>query len=956
MAPTGYVTFLFTDIEGSTKLAQNYASEYNDLLSKHNTILQETFELNSGYVFKKIGDAFCAAFPNAESAAKAAIDTQLKLASEFSGDIELKVRMGIHSGEAEFVDNDYIGYVSLSRVNRIMSAAQGGQILISQIVQDSLKDNHTLNLSFKDFGKRRLKDIIIPEHIYQIISEGLLTDFAPLKSLDARQNNLPSSLSKFVGRRKEIEEIKKLFSNLRLITLTGMGGTGKTRLAIQLVSEMIDEFENGVWIIEFSPITDPDLIVKEISKILNLKEEPERDDLEVLKEYLKDKNILLIFDNCEHLLERCAVITETLLSFCPKLKIISTSREPFNIQGEIIYKIPPLSMPEKIRNKSFEELSDYESVKLFLERANSVNANFLLTHYNIYDVAELCKKLDGIPLAIELAAKRINVLPVDKILSRLDDRFKLLTGGSATALPRQKTLKALIDWSYDLLNQNEQLLLQRLSVFMGGWNLEAAEEICSDDNIDQYEVLDLVNSLHDKSLITFNECDGVGRYGMLESIKFYAQEKLTDRDDLMRKHFEYFLNITSVVKQKEKGMDQLQWLELVDEELDNVRKDIQWASENSSEDAYRIVINVFDFWQNKGYLKEGFASLMKVKNSIEIPDIKLKADLLFRIARICYELGKFEELEEYSTEALELYREINDKEGILKALNTLGLKFYTEMDYDGAIKLNEEALALSIEINSKEGKANSLYNLSFPVSNHGDFARSISLKEEALKLAKEIRNEHLTAHILLSLSISHSRKIIDTKKASLYSEESLNLSRKLNDQYLISVNLVNLADLKLHFEDKNYEEAEYLLLDAYKISKDCGYIMNISPIRNNLGGLYLETDQVIKAKVIYQEYMNERSIPGSEFFLNDVISGFSRVYLKDRKYEKALLLYGYIDTISHTLKKKSTKDSAELTNEEKSFLKKELGEVRYEQLWSESQSLKIEDAVEICLKDYKQVT
>ena len=950
MAPTGYVTFLFTDIQGSTKLAQNYASEYNDLLARHNTILQETFESNSGYVFKKIGDAFCSAFPNAESAVKAAIETQKKLASEFSGDIELKVRMGIHSGEAEFVDDDYIGYVSLSRVNRIMSAAQGGQILISQIVHDSVKDNVKLKLSFKDFGKRRLKDIIIPEHIYQIISEGLITDFAPLKSLDARQNNLPSSLSKFVGRRKEIEEIKKLFSNLRLISLTGMGGTGKTRLAIQLVSEMIDEFENGVWIIELSPITDPELVVKEISKILNLKEEPERDDLEILEEYLKDKNILLIFDNCEHLLERCAVITETLLSYCPKLKIISTSREPFNIQGEIIYKIPPLSMPDKIRNKSFEDLSEYESVKLFLERANSVNANFQLTHDNIYDVAELCKKLDGIPLAIELAAKRINVLPVDKILARLDDRFKLLTGGSSTALPRQKTLKALIDWSYDMLNPNEQLLLQRLSVFMGGWNLEASEEICSDDNIDQYEVLDLVNSLHDKSLITFNESNGMGRYGMLESIKFYAQEKLTDKEELMRKHFEYFLNISSITKQKEKGMDQLQWLEHVDEELDNIRKDIQWASENSPEDAYRLEINVFDFWFNKGYLKEGFDSLMKIKNSLEISDKKLRADLLFRIARFCYELGKFEELEKYSNEALELYREINDKEGILKSLNTLGLKLYTEMDYAGTIKLNEEALALSTEINSKEGKANSLYNLSFPVSNLGDFERSVSLKEEALKLAKEIRNDHLTAHILLSLSVSHSKKIIDIKKASLYSEESLRISRNLDDKYLISVNLVNLADLKLHFEDKNYEEAEYLLLDAYKISKECGYFMNISPIRKNLGGLYVEKGQLIKAKVVYKEFLNEKDSPGSEFFINDVIAGFGRIFLKSKQYEQATLMFGCIETAWQTPKKKSANANSKLHEMERVILVNGLGEEKFGKLWIEGKAMTLDDAVEFCKK------
>lgn len=946
--PSGKVTFLFTDIEGSTRLAQKNTDAYLSALEKHHEILYEVIDSNNGFVFKIVGDSFCCAFNNPDDAINAAVKTQIKLNSFDWKGTEIKVRMGIHSGEAEFVNKDYAGYVTLARSQRIMSIAHGGQILVTQEVYDAVKYKQELNISFKDFGKRKLKDIILPEHVYQIISENIPADFPPLKSQDARQNNLPTSITKFIGRRKEIDEIKKLFSKIRLISLTGAGGTGKTRLAIQLVSELIDEFDNGVWIIELSPVADPDLVVKEISTVLNLKEDPGVDLFETLKEFVKDKKILLLFDNSEHLLAKCAQISETLLAFSQNLKIISTSREPFNIQGETIYRIPPLSIPDNIKNQSVETLSEYESVKLFLERANSVNSNFKLTNENIYTVAELCKKLDGIPLAIELAAKRVNVLSVEKIFERLDDRFKLLTGGSSTALPRQKTLKALIDWSYDMLNPNEQLLLQRLSIFMGGWTLEAAEEICSDETIDQYEILDLMYSLNDKSLIMFNEKNGKGRYGILESIKYYAFEKLTDKKENFQKHVNYFLNLSSF--EKHKGMGQLEWLNLIESELDNIRSNIHWASENNPDDAVRFVINAYDFWINKGYLQEGFESSMKILNSVVLSDKKLKADLLYRIARFCYELGKFSELESFSTEALDLYREIDDKEGIIKALGTLGLKYHTELDNINTTKLNEEALAMSIEINWKEGKAISLYNLSFPVGNLGDIEKSVSLKEEALKISREIKNEHLSAHILLSLSVTHSRRTGDIKKAALFSEESLVISRRIDDQYLISVNLVHLASLKLYYGDKNYEEAEYLLQEAYKISKDCGYNMNLFPIMIHLGVLYTETNKIDEAIRTYKQYISERDKPGAEFFIHEVIAGFGRIYLKKNEYIHVTKLSGFIESYMKDGKHKPLNKSLSLSDEDKNIILNELGKEKFNTYWDEGKEMKINEAVSLCLE------
>lgn len=949
MIPTGKVTFLFTDIEGSTRLAQENNDAYLTSLGKHHEILYEVIDSNNGFVFKIVGDSFCSAFSSPEDAINAAIQTQIKLNSTNWENSEIKVRMGIHSGDAEFVNQDYVGYVTLSRSSRIMSIAYGGQILITQEVYDAVKHDMEGKISFKDFGERKLKDIVLPEHVYQIVAANIPSEFPPLKSQDARQNNLPSSITKFIGRRKEIDEIKKLFSKIRLISLTGAGGTGKTRLAIQLVSELIDEFENGVWIIELSPVTDPELVAKEISTVLNLKEDPGVDIFETLKGFLKDKKILLLFDNTEHLLLKCAQIAESLLAYCPDLKIISTSREPFNIQGETIYRIPPLSMPAKIKNETFESLSGYESVRLFLERANSINSNFKLTEENIYIVAELCKKLDGIPLAIELASKRVNVLPVEEIFKRLDDRFKLLTGGNSTALPRQKTLKALIDWSYDMLSPNEQILLQRLSIFMGGWTLEAAEEICSDDSIDQYEILDLMNSLYDKSLIMFNEVNGKGRYGILESIKYYALEKLAGKTEDFRKNFDYFLNLSSFAKYKAKKLGQLEWLNLTQPEIDNIRRNIQWASENNPPDDAMLVINMYDFWLNKGYLQEGFESSMKVLNSIPGDDKKLRADLLVRIARFCYELGKFAELENFSNEALSLFREINDKEGIVKAINILGLKYYTELDHKKAAELNEEALALSIEINSNEDKALSLYNLSFPVSNLGDIDRSISLKEEALKICREMKNEHLTALVLLSLSVKYSREKGDIKKAALFSEESLLLSRKIDDPYLISVNLVHLADLKLYYENKNYDEAEYILLEAYKISKDSGYNMNLFPIRIHLGGLYTETEKYDQAMQIYKEYISERDKPGGEFFMKDIIAGFAKIFLKRKNYAQALKLFGFSESLLKDGKLKYLNKSPIFSDEEKHKILENIGEEKFNMYRDEGKAMNLDEAIEVCL-------
>jgi len=945
--PTGIVTFLFTEIENSTLLAQEHSKIYQTVLEKHDKILTDTIEINNGFIFKKVGDAFCICFNNEEDAVNASIEIQKRITAEDNGKVKIKVRIGIHKGEAEYINRDYMGYVTLSRSQRIMSVANGEQILITKEIYNSLTNSNSL-YSFRDLGKRILKNIILPEHIYQILAEGIPSDFPPLNILDARQNNLPSQLTNFIGRKKEIEDIKKLFPDTRMLTLTGTGGTGKTRLALQIASEFLDEFENGVWIIELSPITDPELIVKEISNVLNLKENPGTDNLELLKEFLKDKKILLIFDNSEHLLSRCSPLAEALLTFCAGLKIISTSREAFNISGEIIYRVPPLSLPVNIKIETAETLMEFESVKFFLDRAVSVNSNFKLTNENIYIVAELCKKLDGIPLAIELASKRVTILTVEKIYDRLTDRFKLLTGGNSTALPRQKTLRALIDWSYDLLNFNEQLLLQRLSVFQGGWSLEAAEQICCDESIDDIDLLDLMNSLLDKSLINFIEENGKTRYGMLETIKVYSMEKLTDKLNDYQKHIDYYLKLTDYDFNIQNGTGQIEWLRIIKSEIDNIRICIQRALDFKLNEAALIAINMHDFWSKKGYFSEGFETLLKVLESLHAEDKMTEAKLKEKLAGMCYYEGKFELLEKYSTEALNYFKESGNIKGIVECLNLISVKYYIEGKEKEVVKILEEALILCEEINSDSLKANILINLAGSIQILGDRQRAIALKEESLLLHRKDNNESSVAIGLLSLSVSELKINKDIKKAIQYSEESITISRLIEDNYPISLNLIHLGSIMLLYE-KNYLQAEYLLQEGYRTAKNFGYTMNLYPVRIFLGILYTENNETEKSFGFYEEYLTDRLNSGFEYFIKDVFTGISNIKLKEKQYIKASVFSGIVNQLSDKSKFKSLSSKISINKDDLDLMKENFSEEEYLKNFEIGKSMSLDEAIQFAL-------
>jgi predicted ATPase/class 3 adenylate cyclase len=824
--PTGEVTFLFTDIEGSTKLAQEFPDTLQAALKVHHKILHEAIESNKGFVFEIIGDAFCAAFENTNDAVKASHDAQLKLNSEKWEEARIKVRMGIHSGNVEWNGKRYTGYITLARTQRVMSAAYGGQILISEDTYQ-LTEKEDIDVSYRDLGDRRLKDLIQPVKIYQLISKGLPSDFPPLKTLDARPNNLPVQLTSFIGREKEIKKVKELLNNIHLLTLTGPGGAGKTRLALQVGADVIDDFANGVWFVELAQIVDSVLLPQEILRELGIKEEPKKTLEETLTGYLKDKEILIILDNCEHLIEACAMLTEKLLTKCPKLKIIATSREALKCTGEQTHSILSLKTPNLKKEISLVQLTQYESVRLFIERALAVNHKFRVTNENAPALAGICSQLDGIPLAIELAAARIKILTLEKIYERLNSRFSLLTGGKRTALPRQQTLKALIDWSYDLLSDQEKILWRRLSVFVDGWTLESAEEICSDDNVNKEELLDLLSLLVEKSIIIFDS--DKERYRILESIRQYGEEKLKEASEtnkILSKHLHYFMELSESAEPKLKGPEVKEWLGKLETEHGNLESAIEWSLKNGdSEEGSRLAESMGNFWNMRGLYFTGRRLLKSILSKTQGISNYSRAKALNSAGLLAISQGNYQQSQKFYEESLFLCREIGDKSGIADSLNGLGIVLHYQGDYEQALKFYEESLFLWRETGDKRGIASSLGNLGALAYNQRYHQQALKFYEESLFLWREIGDKSGIATSLNNLGVGAYNQG-DYQQAQKYHDESLFLRREIGDKSGISSSLINLGSVV--YDQGDYQQAQKCYEESLTLAVETGDKLSIA--------------------------------------------------------------------------------------------------------------------------------
>lgn len=602
--PLGTVTFLFTDIEGSTQLWEKHPEAMKSLLALHDSILKEAVDANRGVIIKTTGDGIHAVFEHALDAVHAAVDAQrgLQASDVFeTSEALVRARMGIHTGEAELRDNDYYG-PTLNRAARIMSAGHGGQILISDVTAQVVREYLPAGLSLQDMGEHYLKGLLRAERIYQVVAPGLQTDFPPLNSIPTATNNLPPQLTSFIGREREMKEAAKRFSDARLLTLIGPGGTGKTRLSIQLGTELLPQFADGVWFIELAPIADPALILQAVASALSVRAQTGMPLTTIVNDYLRAKNLLLILDNCEHLVEASAQLADEFLRNAPQVKIIASSREALSIAGETVYRVPSLSSPHQA-NVTREAVLGFESAQLFVERASAANPKFQLTDDNASYVAQICSRLDGIPLALELAASRVSAFTPEQIAKRLDDRFKLLTGGSRTALPRQQTLRALIDWSYDILSPDECRLLKRLSVFAGGWMFEAVETM-----FDDMDVLELLPQLVNKSLVVMDDESEELRYRLLETIRQYARDKLLESGEaaeIRDRHLDYHVSLAEEAESHLYKTGALNWVTRLESEYDNLRAAIEWGLDNDPMKVLRITGALPNFWYRRGYESEG---------------------------------------------------------------------------------------------------------------------------------------------------------------------------------------------------------------------------------------------------------------------------------------------------------------------------------------------------------------
>lgn len=586
--PRGTVTFLFTDIEGSTTRWEHEPELMSPALARHDHLLRRIFEQHNGYVFKMMGDAFHAAFSTANDALQAAVEAQLALFTEdWAEGKAIKVRMALYTGAAEQRDGDYFGQ-PLNRVARIMAAGHGGQILLSQATYDLVKSQLHSDIEFTDMGEHRLKDLTHPEHIYQVVAQGLERDFPPLRTLDYRPNNLPRQITTLVGRERAIADLVDMLSrrNVALVTLTGPGGTGKTRLGLQVGADLLDAFPDGVWFVDLAALTEPGLVISTIAQTLGVKEAGQQPILNTLKSYLKEKHLLLLLDNFEQVVEAAGSVSQIILS-CAHIKVIVTSRIPLRIRGEKEYPVSPLALPDPGRLPAAERLAEYDAIKLFVDRATEVKPNFQLGHVNATAIAEICARLDGLPLAIELAAARIRVFTPQDLLSRLTNRMKMLTGGARDLPARQQTIRNTIEWSYDLLSDGEKQLFRRMAVFQGGRTLEALEAVCNAEGDLPVDVLDGVESLVSKSLLRQGEgAGGEARFAMLETIHEYAREKLAESgetDTLQHEHAAYFMAKVEEAEPHLRGAKQREWHQRLDEEHDNVRAALDWAELKGSE-------------------------------------------------------------------------------------------------------------------------------------------------------------------------------------------------------------------------------------------------------------------------------------------------------------------------------------------------------------------------------------
>jgi predicted ATPase/class 3 adenylate cyclase len=819
--PTGTVTFLFTDIEGSTRLLDQLGDRFTTALGDHAEILRRAITEGAGIELGTEGDSFFAVFASPRAAVQGAVEAQRRLAAHSWPDgTALPVRMGLHSGEGTLGAKNYVG-MDVNRAARISAAAHGGQIIVSDTTRALVEQTLPPGTTLRDLGMHRLKDIVNAEHLFDLVIDGLPTDFPPPRTLDARPNNLPPPLTSFVGREHEMSEVKQLLFHTRLLTLTGPGGTGKTRLALQAAVEVLSEFVDGVFFADLSPVTDPALVASAVAQAVGIPEQAGRPILDAVKDHLQDKDLLLIADNFEQVVDAASVIEELLIA-APEMKILVTSRSILSVAGEQEYPVPPLAPPDPERLPDLVSLRKIDSVRLFEDRARAVQPRFEVTEDNASDVAAITARLDGLPLAIELAATRTKILSPQQILSRLQQRLTILTSGARTLPERQRTLRAAIAWSYDLLEAEEQRLFARLSVFSGGWSFDAAEVVCDPQEIG-LDVLDGMSSLVDKSLVgRTDSADGGVRFFMLETIREFAQEQLDEMGDFdvtRRRHADYFLELAMEAEPRLTARDQGEWLDRLDQEHPNIRAALRLAVEvKDAERAQTMAGALWRFWQQRGHLDEGrrwFDEILALPSRTPTP---ARAKALLGAGGVAWWQKDRDAAGTHYEEAVAIERHIGDEERLAEALYNLAF-VVAGSDINSASELLEESLHLFRKVESEAGVAQVLAMLVIRDAEAGAWERVIAKLEETTGIWRHLGDRlHLAFDLVwLSFAYGRVRRGSDARDTAI---EALELFCQADNSTGIGIVFTDLAFLAT-WEDR-HEDAIRLAAAAESVRHGTG--------------------------------------------------------------------------------------------------------------------------------------
>jgi predicted ATPase/class 3 adenylate cyclase len=922
--PIGTVSFLFTDIEGSTRLAQEHPQEMPGLLARHHAILKGAIETHHGFVFRIVGDSFSAAFDTASEAVSAALAAQRALQMEAWSPAPIKVRMGIHTGSAHLKDSPqgqgvaYEGYATLALTQRIMSVGHGGQILLSQSTHDLVKGALPQGTELRDMGERRLKDIVRPEHIYQVSTPGLLSEFPLLTTLEAINHNLPMQLTSFIGREREIAEAREALATTRILTFVGPGGTGKTRLSLQVAAEQLSEFNDGVWLIELAQLTDPTYILSTIASTFHLREVQGVPLIDTVTDYLRGKGLLLVLDNCEHLIEACARLSDHFLHACPKLKIIASSREAFGIEGETVYRVPSLALPSA-QDGGSKSLMDYEATRLFIERARKAHPGFELTSGNTAAVTQICQRLDGIPLAIELAAARVTLFTPQQIAERLGDRFKLLTSGSRTALPRQQTLRALIDWSYLTLNETEQDVLRCFAIFSGGWTIEAAESVAG-----EMEAMDGLSGLVNKSLVNVEEKEGESRYRYLETIRQYAMEKLSETGEAANardRHLAYFLEMSRAAEEKFRTSQRLLWVNRLELEHDNLRSALGWALESDPESALQMACSLAGFWLSRRYMTEGCnwcqAAISRVE-ALSAADPNMEARLQATRARAYRALamlsinhGEHQTGRIAASKSVALARQLDQPLQLARALNLLGMSATFSGDVTLAFDSMYESEALCRKFGYNDDLAVVLQSLAYA-----------TLEIQGLKAAEKLQS---------------------------YLEEGLALSQGSVDPDA-AVRTEGILSRMAFYRGDMAEARKHadLMLDLHR---EMGDQLSVTGHQTEVAHVARQMGNYQEALALYRETIPDWQKMGHRGAVAHQLECFAFIAKAQEQGERAVKLMGAAEALRAASGSLRTPQERIEYDRELASLRAGMDEKTFDVLWAEGQSMNMDQAVDFALRE-----